>query len=700
MMMRRTYLDFDLQLTRHLDGYTVRVLQSPAGQATAWAAASSLSMHALLTGAEEDSRTAPTAADEKEQIASVGQALFRAVFRDEVLASLGQSLAEARNNNCGLRIKLRLSETPELSSLPWEHLYHPSLERFLALSAETTLVHYLDLPRKSPPLHVSLPLHILVVMATPKDLPWLDSEQEWRVLQDAMRNLIKTGAVTLERLDMASLDGLQRALRKRPYHVLHYIGHGTFAEDRREGALMFCAPDGAAVVVGARDLALVVSDAVSLRLVVLNGCQGSHTASDDPFSGVAQAVVQQGVPAVLAMQSAVSDQAAITLAREFYAALADGQPVDAALAEARKTIATQLRSLEWGVPRLVMHAADGRLWEVHAARSSSDQLSLQAVDNSLAILAALVKGPDFKARLVALRTDFAAAGSQIEMLTNYKDLHDLLHNLQYLCFTGVVQEAQRFPQDPLSLEILLDHELTFSGLIDGLVDVSSRPAMPASELEWIQELVEAHCQLRQAIDTLDAGPLRRAIWLTKRVLDRHPTRINERLNAAARALRLTAIEQAMLSIRRDLRRLKLAPQQVRRFENGVTALGHLGAHLTRLVEDHDRWQAVDLELRRIEAMMVHDPNEIKLSWPELRARVEPLCQQSDAAWVEGLRRDSLDLEAAIAARNPVKIRQCFQRYRRRVGNRFYQVDTDLKSLCHELRYVGQPLAATFTILES
>jgi hypothetical protein len=77
-----------------------------------------------------------------------------------------------------------------------------------------------------------------------------------------------------------------------------------------------------------------------------------------------------------------------------------------------------------------------------------------------------------------------------------------------------------------------------------------------------------------------------------------------------------------------------------------------------------------------------------------------LCQQSGAAWAEWLRRDSQNLDKALASKNPSQIRQSFQRYRRRVGNRFYQVDTDLKSLCHELRFVGQPLASTFALLSS
>lgn len=699
-MKRRTYLDFDLQITPNSDDYTVRVLQSPAGQACVQVPRASLSTDKILPEQGSLGGPGPVEVAAEALSTAAGQALFRAVFRDDVLTCLEQSLVEARNSGCGLRIKLRMSEAPELIALPWEFLYHPSLDRFLALSAETPVVHYLDLPRNSPPLTVSLPLQILVAMSTPKDLPWLDSEEEWRVLQHALRSLIKAGAVTLERLNMVSLHDLQRTLRRGSYHVLHYIGHSTFDDESNEGTVIFCATSGAAVPVRARDLATVLGDTPSLRLVVLNGCNGSRSSPTDLFAGAAQALVQRGVPAVVAMNDMISNQAAIALTREFYAALADGQPVDAALAEARKAIATQMRSLEWAVPRLVMHAVTGQLWEIHAARSSKeDLLTVQAVDNSLSILAALIKRPDFSARLIALRTDFEAAASQIDLLTNYKDLHDLLHNLQYLCFNGLVQEAQRFPRDAMSYDIVLDYELSLGGFIDSLLEVASRPGMPSGELAWIQELAEAQNCLQGAIDLQDTQALQRAIWLMKRVLDRHPTRINERLNAAARALRLSTIEQGMLSIRRDLRRLKVAQEHMRRFEAGVAALGDLGTHLAQLVDDHDRWQAIDLELRRVEAALGHDVEEVASSWPELKTKVDPLCARSDAPWAEGIRRDARNLDIALASNNPTKIRRGFQRYRRRVSNRFYQVDTDLKTLCHELRYVGQPLAATFAILQ-
>jgi hypothetical protein len=629
---------------------------------------------------------------------AMGGALFEALFRNAVMVCFTQSLIQARHQEAGLRIKLHLGEAPELANLPWEYLYYPALNRFLALSISTTLVHYLDLPRNAPPLAVTLPLRVLAVTASPSDLTPLDMEREWANLRTSLSILEQDSLVHLERIENASLSALQSALRKDRYHVLHVAGHGAYSEDGQDGVVMFCDAAGRADSVAGRELAMILGDAPTLRLVVLNACEGALSSDANPFAGTAQVLVQQGIPAVIAMQSQISDAAAITLTREFYAALADGYPVDAALAEARKAISTQHRTVEWGIPRLVMHASDGMLWDIEAAATGQETLAAQAVDNSLAILTSVVRRPDMRKRVIALRTDFEAASEQIDLLTNYKDLHDLLHNLQFLCYNGIVQEARRFPKDETALGILMDHELTFQDFVDRLQEVARRPAMPAGELSWIEELSLARAYLQSAIEALDDEPLKRAIWLVKRVLDRHPTRINERLNAAARALRLVTIEQAMASIRGELKRLQLSPNQVQQFEVGVRALGDLSRHLVELVDDHDRWQAIDLELRRIEAVMGHDLDELELSWPDLKAKVEPLCRDSQAPWVEALTRDGASLDNALAARNPIKIRQSFQRYRRHVGNRFFQVDTDLKALCQQLRLLGEPLSDTFRML--
>ena len=87
-------------------------------------------------------------------------------------------------------------------------------------------------------------------------------------------------------------------------------------------------------------------------------------ASNDPFAGVAQSLVQQRIPAVIAMQFEISDQAAIAFSRGFYSALADGFPVDAALSEGRKAIFALGNELEWGTPVLYTCLPDGNVFKI------------------------------------------------------------------------------------------------------------------------------------------------------------------------------------------------------------------------------------------------------------------------------------------------------------------------------------------------
>jgi len=113
----------------------------------------------------------------------------------------------------------------------------------------------------------------------------------------------------------------------------------------------------------------------SLRLVILNACEGARSARDDPFGGVAQALVRQGIPAVIAMQFEISDPAALTFSQSFYQAIADGLPVDLAMVEARRAIFAEGYEVEWATPVLYLRSPDGRIFT--KARIPHGQLKAQ-----------------------------------------------------------------------------------------------------------------------------------------------------------------------------------------------------------------------------------------------------------------------------------------------------------------------------------
>ncbi|MDQ3249159.1 MAG: CHAT domain-containing protein [Chloroflexota bacterium] len=697
-MASPVYLDFDLQITPATDGYLARVLNSPAGQAAA-------TFRPPFTAGELNAQIQPllqTVA--QDELKRLGSQFFAALFHDELQTCFRRSVDAARRQNAGLRLKLRLTDTPELANLPWEYLYDPTANRFLTLAAATPLVHYLELPEPPRPLAVTPPLRILAVIASPTDLPALDVEREWTQLQTALSDLVRNGQVLIDRLQPPTLPALQSALRRQAYHIFHFVGHATFDPTRQEGVLALVDTNGLASLLGARQLGQLIHNEPSLALAVLNACEGARPGIVDPFAGLAQMLVQQGTPAVVAMQFQISDRAAILFSSEFYAALADGYGVDAAVTEARVAMATRLDTAEWGAPKLFMRATDGCLWQVETTTAGLLQVTGQPLDQALRALSDLLQTPAVRARIVAFRTDFQAAGEQIDVLVNYKELHDLLHNLEFLCYNGIVQEARRFPADTTAFGILTDHELTLQDIVRRLQSIAARPSLPTDETGWIGEIVEAQTRLQEALEKSDAHPLSRTLWLLRRVLYRHPARINERLNAAARALRLAAIVGAMQAIVETLHQStpdspKPSPTTVQQFATGVAALTVLNGGLTTLLNQHDRWQAIDLELRRIESSLSQDVSELEISWPGLQTQIEPLTQVGAAIWVDALNSDRNGLDGALQTQNPVRTRLYFQRFRRQVGHRFYQVDSELRLLCDELRRVGAPLAAVLQEVE-
>ncbi|MEX5719451.1 CHAT domain-containing protein [Geodermatophilus maliterrae] len=369
-MTERTYLDFDVLLEPASPGsYRARVLNSPVGETRPVPVTipfSDLEVENFLLriGRPRRHLVRSEGAPEATAVRDFGARLFEAVFHDQVHSALTASLDQAEGRDAGLRVRLRLTDSPELADLPWEYLYDGDARRFLALSEWTPVVRYLDLPGRIRPLPVQPPLRVLVLVASPTDFPPLDVEAEWGRLEEALGELQRAGRVVLERVPSGTLGLLQRQLRRGQHHVFHYIGHGRYDAELGDGQLAMEGPTGRAQPISGSDLGALLHDHRTLRLALLNSCEGARGGRTDPYSGTAQSLVHQGIPAVVAMQFEITDRAAIVFTRGFYEAVADGYPLDAAIAEARKAIRLQPNEVEWGTPVLYLRAPDGRVFDV------------------------------------------------------------------------------------------------------------------------------------------------------------------------------------------------------------------------------------------------------------------------------------------------------------------------------------------------
>jgi hypothetical protein len=364
-MAGRTYIDFDITLRAVGAEYEAHV-SSETGSA-------SNNFPLPFTERELDDffsifggrRVRRMESPQLERTRAFGGRLYRAVFNDELDDLLASSLTQAGESGRGLRIRLDFDDAPDLVNIPWEYLYRPASDDFFALSNWTPIVRYLDVEARMPPAPIEPPLSILVMISDPVEYQGsLDVEREWERLQESLADLVADGQVQVHRLERATERELLRELRRNDHHIFHFVGHGEFNEEEQDGVLLLEDEHRRTKLVTGRALGTVLRDSRSMRLVVLNNCEGARASDSDPFAGAAQSLLQKGMPAVAAMQFEVTDNAAISFAHEFYAGLSDGYPADAALAEARKAIYQGATQYEFGSPVLYLSAEDGVIFDI------------------------------------------------------------------------------------------------------------------------------------------------------------------------------------------------------------------------------------------------------------------------------------------------------------------------------------------------
>jgi len=353
--MPEKYLDFTLTISKPSDGSWVAELRSPAGEVQPVKLETDLG--ALL--AELDSHPYWYGED-LDWTRKMGTRLFDACFCKEFLSRYDSSLVMAAEHQ-GLRIRLVLRD-PDLHRLPWELIYDPRPGGGYAnLSSRTPVLRYLELGRPLLPLKVKPPLRILAMIASPQGHRKLNISAEKLRLEQALAEAVSFGLVELAWVDGQTIQDLQTSLSQKACHIFHFIGHSRYNRASAEAEFVFADARNLAEIIPASMLTPLLNDSRSLRLVTLNSCEGAFFSSQ-PFSSAAAFMVNQGIPAVIAMQQAFADELAVEFTRVFYTALGMGKPVEACLAEAHKALFVLSQDADWAIPALYTHTLDGDLF--------------------------------------------------------------------------------------------------------------------------------------------------------------------------------------------------------------------------------------------------------------------------------------------------------------------------------------------------
>jgi hypothetical protein len=277
-----------------------------------------------------------------QDVDSSSRQLLDLFFQHETLARFTSARKEALSTGRTVSLRLDFEGAAELNDLPWELLANPG-------TGDLSLVRSIPNPSRSPEPSPTLPLRILIVGASPTDLPPFDLDLQWEILRKALQDDIEAGRVSLERLKEASEAGLQNALAEGQFQVLHFVGYGRSKPLASYGSL-FEDQNRRSRAMPAEYLAGLLRQHSALRLMVLD--VGSNAAGFNPFAETANILVRTGLDAVIAMRRRLSGPAAVAFHQALYSSLASGVTIGQSVVNARRILAQCSPDPEWDAPML------------------------------------------------------------------------------------------------------------------------------------------------------------------------------------------------------------------------------------------------------------------------------------------------------------------------------------------------------------
>jgi len=333
-----------------------------------------------------------------------GLALFGAVFTGHIYSAYTTARERARTQTAG-RLRLRLwidHEAADLHALVWERLHYRSEGGAfrVATDAKLPFSRYFGL-QSGASSAIEGQVRMLCVIANPEDLTDhnltpLNIADEIATLRAALDALRASGvSITMMpgRTGLSSeqeralttagytilpgpttLGNVLEALAYAPeYHLLHIVGHGAFSHCTGQAALILEDEEGYVREITDSDLTGHLNGLEHKpHLIFLAACESASrlTGDTNPFVGLAPRLVQIGIPAVVAMQDAVSVRTAQALTRHFYRFLLQHGIVDKALNQARGFL---VDTPDWATPALFMRLRGGRLLEPNALPQLGDE---------------------------------------------------------------------------------------------------------------------------------------------------------------------------------------------------------------------------------------------------------------------------------------------------------------------------------------
>lgn len=302
----------------------------------------------------------------------LGIALWRWLFSGPIQQAMERSMGIAMGQGNPLRLRLDV-RAPDLIGLPWEIMQSQAGRQAVSLSQQILFSRTTNADDPLPPLTLDSTLRILLVLGqdetgSSEENPQRDRSQILQLHEEAevLKNLLEQGTSgmgsrffnktpcqvqTLMEPDPATII---RELETGRYNVFFYAGHGVPAPD---GGLLFV---HAGSPLSGTELAQVLVRC-QIKLSVFNTCWGAlpdqRNQKTVTRSSLAEVLLHQGVPAVVAMRDSIADEEALSFIQVFAQLLAERKPIEQAMAIARQHLLTlyKFNQPAWTLPVIYLH---------------------------------------------------------------------------------------------------------------------------------------------------------------------------------------------------------------------------------------------------------------------------------------------------------------------------------------------------------
>lgn len=398
----RQFIDFSLKIDYYEGSYWIHLTNSPYGSCK-----ESIKIAFFEEDLESISNTwreqIPVSGKESAtnlNAKALGKQLYRSIFCGPIANRFLQSLGHVNGQEAAsLRLRLEIpSGHPKLrhlANLPWESLYRPETDTFLARDINIGLIRHVnaEVLHTPPPLEDSA-LRILIIDAStdPKkafSIPEKEEATENPEIADFLKLENRNSNLKFSILKRPTIENLRKEIKRSSPHILHFIGHGGIDHNSGRGVLKLRSSFETETLIGGHLLADTLRISPSLCLVFLNSCNGGdnpRAQNPEHFRGVATSLIDGGIFAVIAMQFSISSYAAKDFSTSFYEALASSHSIELAVIEGRNAIlGNNPSSLEWITPALYMRTDHTSLFRPSVSNRSKRSLAkiLQAARSFL-----------------------------------------------------------------------------------------------------------------------------------------------------------------------------------------------------------------------------------------------------------------------------------------------------------------------------